>query len=70
MRSDRSGKSIRKDRQSIDSDLRYYDNCTVDFAQFFELMNSKIRNHGGIDFERAEKNVSCFFTLPSIATFN
>ena len=59
-------KSIRK--AGSDLEFAIYDNCDVSFAQFFELMNGKIQNHGGIDFEQAEKSVSCFFTSPQMTS--
>ena len=45
------------------SDLRPYDNCVVDFEQFFDLIAGKMHRNGGIDFESTEKNVSCLFGM-------
>ena len=42
-------------------DLKPYDNCQIDFEQFFKLMAGKMNRFGGIDFESSEKNVSCLF---------
>jgi len=36
--------------------------CDINFDQFFELM----KEQRGIQFEQAEKSVSCLFLIPSV----
>ena len=59
----KSQASQRSSVPDLASDLRPYDNCVVDFEQFFDLIAGTMHRNGGIDFESTEKNVSCLFGM-------